>query len=70
MTVPEYEELIAFLRQHISDLTEERDRLKSESTNASEALMASNESNAALCVDNNDMRDALALLGVTDDDNV
>lgn len=68
-------EIIEFQRQQIDDLTAERDRLKAESANASEALMASNESNAELCEDNNDMRDALALLGVTEqeeitDDNV
>lgn len=68
MTDIEYEELIAHLRQQIADLTAERDRLKNESTNASEALIVSNESNAELCEDNNDMRSALALLGVTDDD--
>ena len=67
MTDVEYEALIEFQRQQIADLTAERDRLKAESTNASTALMASNESNAELCVDNNDMRDALALLGVTDE---
>ena len=64
MTDVEYEELIAFQRQQIEDLTAERDRLKAESTNASTALMASNESNAELCGENNDMREALALLGI------
>ena len=76
MTDVEYEALIEFQRQQIENLTAERDRLKAESTNASEALMASNESNAAYSEANSDMRDALALLGVTEqqeeiaDDNV
>lgn len=64
MTDIEYEELIAHLRQQIADLTAERDRLKAESTNASETLMSSNESNAAYSEENNDMREALAMLGV------
>lgn len=61
-------EIIEFQRQQIEDLTAERDRLKSESSNASTALMASNETNAIIGADNNDMREALALLGVTNDD--
>lgn len=69
MTDIEYEALIEHLRQQIEDLTAERDRLKTESTNASAALIASNESNSELYADNNDMRGALALLGVTDDDD-
>ena len=64
MTDVEYEELIAFLRQQIDDLTAERDRLKAESANASEALMASNESNAALSETANDMYEALQMLGI------
>lgn len=75
MTDVEYEELIAHLRKQIEDLTAERDRLKEESANASEALSASNVTNAELSESNNDMRDALELLGVTEqeeitDDNV
>lgn len=64
MTDVEYEALIAHLRKQIDDLTVERDRLKAESANASEALSASNETNAELSADNNDMRDALELLGI------
>lgn len=64
MTDIEYEELIANLRQHIGDLTAERDRLKAESENASEALMTSNETNAELCEINNDMHEALQMLGI------
>lgn len=64
MTVPEYEELIAFLRQQITDLTEERDRLRAESENASSALVLSNETNAEVIAVNNDMYEALALLGI------
>lgn len=63
-------ELIEFQKQQIEDLTAERDRLKAESENSSEALMASNESNAEYSAENNDMRDALALLGVTDEPEV
>lgn len=75
MTDVEYEELIAHLRQQIADLTAERDRLKVESANASEALSASHETNSELSESNSDMRSALELLGVgeretevTDDD--
>ena len=64
MTIPEYEELIAFLRKRIEDLTVERDKLKSESANASSALELSNETNAAVIADNEDMYEALALLGI------
>lgn len=64
MTDIEYEELIAHLRQQIEDLTAERDRLKAESTNASTALMVSNESNAALSETANDMYEALQMLGI------
>ena len=64
MTDVEYEELIAFLRKQIENLTAERDRLKAESANASEALSASNVTNAELSESNNDMRDALELLGI------
>ena len=70
MTDAEYEALIAFQRQQIADLTTERDRLRNESANSSEALMASNEANAELCESNNDMRDALALLGVTEQEEI
>ena len=70
MTDVEYEELIAFQQQQIEDLTVERDRLRDESANSSEALMASNEANAVFCEANNDMRDALALLGVTEQEEI
>ena len=69
MTVPEYEELIAFLRQQITDLTEERDRLRAESENASSALVLSNETNAEVIAVNNDMYEALALLGIEEAEN-
>ena len=64
MTIPEYEELIAFLRQQIEALTAERDRLRSESANASSALALSNETNAEVIAVNEDMYEALALLGI------
>ena len=64
MTIPEYEELIAFLRQQIEALTAERDKLKSESANASSALALSNETNAEVIAVNEDMYAALALLGI------
>lgn len=64
MTIPEYEELIAFLRQQLEDLTAERDKLKSESANASSALALSNETNAEVIAANEDMYAALALLGI------
>lgn len=64
MTIPEYEELIAFLRQQIEDLTAERDRLRAESANASDALAWSQGTNAELSEENNDMRTALEILGV------
>lgn len=70
MTDVEYEELITHLRQQIEDLTVERDRLKAESANASEALSASNVTNAELSESNNDMRDALELLGVTEQEEM
>lgn len=64
MTIPEYEELITFLRQQLEDLTAERDKLKSESANASSALALSNETNAEVIAANEDMYAALALLGI------
>ena len=64
MTIPEYEELISFLRQQLEDLTAERDKLKSESANASSALALSNETNAEVIAANEDMYVALALLGI------
>ena len=64
MTIPEYEELIAFLRQQIEALTAERDKLKSESANASSALALSNETNAEVIAVNEDMYAALTLLGI------
>ena len=70
MTDVEYEALIAHLRKQIEDLTVERDRLKAESANASEALSASNITNAELSGSNNDMRDALELLGVTEQEEI
>lgn len=70
MTDVEYEALIEFQRQQIADLTAERDRLRDESANSSEALMASNEANAVFCEENNDMRDALALLGVMEQEEI
>lgn len=59
-------EAIAFLKQQIADLTAERDRLKSESTNASNALSASHEQNAELSSELNDATAALELLGVSE----
>lgn len=64
MTIPEYEELIAFLRQQLEDLIAERDKLKSESANASSALALSNVTNAEVIAVNEDMYAALALLGI------
>lgn len=63
-------ELIEFQKQQIEGLTAERDRLRAESANSSEALMASNERNAEYSAENNDMREALAMLGVTDEPEV
>jgi len=60
-------EMIAFQEQKIADLTAENERLKSESANCSGALASSNAQNAELCAENADMRDALTILGVTED---
>lgn len=68
MTIPEYEELIAFLRQQIADLTTERDRLKAESENATQALILSNEANIEMSDENADMLDALMELGLEEDE--
>ena len=62
-------ELIEFQKQQIEDLTAERDRLRTESANSSDALSTSNASNAAYSAENIDMRDALALLGIEEAKN-
>jgi len=68
MTVEEMATLIEFQKQQISDLTAERDRLKSESTNASTALSASHEQNAELSANYNDAVTALEMLGVNEEE--
>ena len=60
-------EIIEYQKQQIDDLTAERDRLKAESTNATGALIASNESNERLSNELSDATDALGLLGVEED---
>ena len=60
-------EIIEFQKQQITDLTAERDRLKAESANASEALSESNQRNTVLQDGYNDAVDALNMLGVTED---
>jgi len=67
MTDVEYEALIAHLRQHIEDLTAERDRLKEESANEARSLMASDDRNAVLCTENADMFEALQVLGLAEE---
>lgn len=52
-------EIIEFQKQQIADLTAERDRLKAESTNVSDALSISNEHNAELSEQYNDAVNAL-----------
>jgi len=69
MTVEEMATLIEFQKQQIADLTAERDRLKSESTNASTALSASHEQNAELSEQYNDAVNALEVLGVTESED-
>lgn len=64
MTVEEMAELIEFQKQQISDLTAENARLRNESANSSEALMASNESNAELCEEVNNATESLEILGI------
>lgn len=68
MTVPEYEDLVSFLRQQIEDLTTERDKLKAESENASQALIFANEANTQMSEENLDMLEALAELGLEEGD--
>ena len=69
MTDIEYEALIEHLRRQIADLTAERDRLKAESENSTAALLSTSETNAVLSAENSDMRDALALLGIPEEEN-
>lgn len=57
-------EEIEFLKAQIADLTAERDRLKSESTNASDALSVSHERNSELSSELNDAVNALNMLGI------
>ena len=56
------EELLEFYKQQIADLTAERDRLKAESANCTEALSASNERIAGLSDDYSDAVTALEML--------
>lgn len=68
MTVIEYEDLVSFLRQQIEDLKIERDKLKAESENASQALIFANEVNTQMSEENLDMLEALAELGLEEGD--
>lgn len=68
MTVPEYEELVSFLRQQTADLTAERDKLRAESENASRALNIANEANTQISRENTDMLAALTELGLEEGD--
>lgn len=62
-------EIIEFQRKQIEDLTAERDRLRGESENASDALAWSQGTNAELSAENNDMRTALEMLGIGGEDS-
>lgn len=57
-------ETIAFLEQQLNDLISERDRLGLESSNASNALINSNEQNSILCEEFGNAQEALLILGI------
>lgn len=64
ITYEEALQLIEHYKQQIADLTAERDRLKAESANASDALSVSHEQNAELSASYTDAVNALGLLGI------
>lgn len=59
-------EKIDFLERQLADVTAERDRLRAESANASEALSASHGHSAELSSELTDAINALDMMGVSE----